>query len=116
MGQWEAATGLVPHKVGKRGFGTYLAADYDELVDCPVEMGAFWSGEFKAGGVPHRLVVSGASDSFDHARLLADVHKICEAEIRFWHDRNARRTRATSSCSTWWTTATAGWSIATPPR
>ena len=58
---WEAATGLAPHKVGKRGFGTYLAADYDELVDCPVEMGAFWSGEFKAGGVPHRLVVAGAS-------------------------------------------------------
>ena len=88
-GHWEAATGLVPHKVGKRGFGTYLAADYDELVDCPVEMGAFWSGEFKAGGVPHRLVVAGATESFDSDRLLADVHKICETEIRFWHDRQA---------------------------
>ena len=86
-GQWEAATGLAPHKVGKRGFGTYLAADYDELVDCPVEMGSFWSAEFKAGGVPHRLVVAGASEAFDGERLLADVHRICEAEIRFWHDR-----------------------------
>ncbi|HSV36976.1 MAG TPA: peptidase M61 [Ramlibacter sp.] len=84
---WEVATGLAPHRIGKRGFGTYLAADYDELVDCPVEMGEFWSGEFKAGGVPHRLVVAGASESLDHARLLADVHKICETEIRFWHDR-----------------------------
>jgi predicted metalloprotease with PDZ domain len=87
IGQWEVATGLAPHKIGKRGFGTYLAADYDELVDCPVEMGSFWSGEFKAGGVPHRLVVAGASEAFDSARLLADVHRICEAEIRFWHDR-----------------------------
>src|SRR3954470_20965167 len=26
MGTWQAATGLAPHKVGKRGFGTYLAA------------------------------------------------------------------------------------------
>jgi predicted metalloprotease with PDZ domain len=43
MPNWQAATGLAPHKVGKRGFGTYLATDYDELVDCPVEMGAFWS-------------------------------------------------------------------------
>jgi predicted metalloprotease with PDZ domain len=86
-GHWEAVTGLAPHKVGKRGFGTYLAADYDELVDCPVEMGSFWSAEFKAGGVPHRLVVAGASEAFDGPRLLADVHKICEAEIRFWHDR-----------------------------
>ena len=85
MSHWQAATGLAPHKVGKRGFGTYLAADYDELVDCPVEMGPFWSGEFKAGGVAHRLVVAGASESLDHARLLADVHRICEGEIRFWH-------------------------------
>ncbi|HSI53618.1 MAG TPA: peptidase M61 [Ramlibacter sp.] len=87
IAQWEVATGLAPHKVGKRGFGTYLAADYDELADCPVEMGRFWSAEFKAGGVPHRLVVAGASESFDSARFLADVHKICDTEIRFWHDR-----------------------------
>ena len=87
IAHWEAATSLAPHRVGKRGFGTYLAADYDELVDCPVEMGTFWSAEFKAGGVPHRLVVAGAGESFDSARLLADVHKICETEIRFWHDR-----------------------------
>jgi predicted metalloprotease with PDZ domain len=85
MPHWQAATGLAAHKVGKRGFGTYLAADYDELVDSPVEMGPFWSGEFKAGGVPHRLVIAGASESLDQARLLADVHKICETEMRFWH-------------------------------
>ena len=41
---WEAATGLEPLKTGKRGFGSYLAADYDELADCPVEMGPFFSG------------------------------------------------------------------------
>jgi predicted metalloprotease with PDZ domain len=87
IGRWQAATGLTPHKVSKRGFGTYLASDYDELVDCPVEMGTFWSGEFKAAGVPHRLIVAGAAESFDSARLLADVQKICETEIRFWHDR-----------------------------
>ena len=87
MPQWQAATGLAPHKVGKRGFGTYLAADYDELVDCPVEMGAFWSGEFKAAGVPHRLVVAGVTEAFDGDRLLADMHKICETQIRFWHER-----------------------------
>jgi predicted metalloprotease with PDZ domain len=87
MPHWHAATGLKPHQCGKRGFGTYLAADYDELVDCPVEIGPFWSGEFKAGGVPHRLVIAGATESFDSDRLLADVHKICETEIAFWHDR-----------------------------
>jgi predicted metalloprotease with PDZ domain len=84
---WQAATGLAPLRVGKRGFGLYLAHDYDELVDCPVEMGGFWSTEFRAGGVPHLLVVSGATDAFDGARLAADVQKICETEIRFWHER-----------------------------
>ena len=84
---WEAATGLEPLKTGKRGFGTYLAADYDELVDCPVELGAFTSAEFRAGGVSHRLVIAGASASFDLDRLVADTQKICEAQIRFWHDR-----------------------------
>ena len=87
ISHWQVATGLTPYKVNKRGFGTYLAADYDELVDCPVELGAFWSGEFKAGGVPHRLVVAGAAESFDSARLLADTQKVCETGIRFWHDR-----------------------------
>jgi predicted metalloprotease with PDZ domain len=84
---WEAACSLAPVKVNKRGFGTYAAADYDELVDCPVELGTFWSGEFKACGVPHRFVVAGAAESFDGARLLADTQKVCEQQIRFWHDR-----------------------------
>ena len=82
---WSLATGLTPHKISKNGFGRYRANDYDELVDSPVEMGAFWSGSFKACGVPHRFVVAGAAPSFDGAQLLADAQKICEAEIRFWH-------------------------------
>ena len=82
---WSLATGLQPLKIDKNGFGSYFAADYDELVDCPVEMGAFWSGRFTACGVPHRFVVAGALPGFDGAKLLADTQKICEAEIRFWH-------------------------------
>ena len=82
---WSAVTGLVAQKINKQGWGTYRAADYDELVDCPVELGAFWSGTFTACGVPHRFVVAGALPGFDGARLLADTKKICEEEICFWH-------------------------------
>ncbi len=82
---WSLATGLTPHKVSKSGFGTYRAESYDALVDAPVEMGAFWSGSFKACGVPHRFVVAGAAPSFDGDKLLADAQKICETHIRFWH-------------------------------
>ena len=82
---WALATGLTAKKVTKKGFGTYVAADYDELADCPAEMGTFWSGSFVARGVPHRFVVSGASPSFDGERLLSDTQKICETQIDFWH-------------------------------
>jgi len=83
--KWQVATGLTPVKVDRQGFGTYVAADYDELVDCPVEMGAFWSGSFKACGIEHRFVVAGATPAFDGERLLRDSQKICETAIRFWH-------------------------------
>jgi predicted metalloprotease with PDZ domain len=86
---WQVATGLTPKKINKSGFGNYLAANYDELVDCPVEMGEFWSGSFVACGIPHRFVVTGAPPSFDGDRLLADAQQICEAEIRFWHGPKA---------------------------
>jgi predicted metalloprotease with PDZ domain len=84
---WEAATGLEPLKTGKRGFGTYVAENYDDLVDCPVELGPFFSAEFRACGVPHRLVVAGATEAFDSERMVADLQKICEQQIRFWHER-----------------------------
>ena len=82
---WQIATGLTAAKVDANGFGLYTAAHYDELVDCPVEMGQFWRGSFTAGGVPHEFVVAGAAPSFDGERLLADTQKICETEIAFWH-------------------------------
>ena len=82
---WSVATGLKVEKINKQGYGTYSAASYDELVDCPVELGKFWSGTFMARGVPHRFVVAGALPGFDGAKLLADTQKICEEEMRFWH-------------------------------
>ena len=87
---WQAATGLTPVKTDKKGFGLYQATHYDELVDCPVELGTFWSGSFKACGIEHRFVVAGALPSFDGERLLADTQKICEAEIRFWHGNGSQ--------------------------
>ncbi len=82
---WSLATGLAPLRVARSGFGTYRARDYDELVDCPVEMGPFWSIRFTACHVPHRLVVAGAAPSFDGHRLVRDVRRICEEAIRLWH-------------------------------
>jgi predicted metalloprotease with PDZ domain len=82
---WQLATGLTPKRIDPAGFGRYTAANYDELADCPVEMGRFWRGEFVARGVAHRFIVGGAGDWFDGERLLADTQRICEAQIDFWH-------------------------------
>jgi predicted metalloprotease with PDZ domain len=82
---WSVATGLAAVGINPAGFGHYLAANYDELVDSPCELGEFWHGEFKAGGIPHRFVVAGAPPSFDGTRLLHDTQQICEEQIRFWH-------------------------------
>ena len=82
---WTVATALPVHKTTARGAGTYRAANYEELVDCPVEMGPLWSGEFKALGVRHRFVVHGAAPGLDGKRLLDDSRRICESVIRLWH-------------------------------
>src|SRR6185503_20050697 len=50
---WNVATGL---QGGPRSFH---AADYDELVDCPVEAGRFELRSWKTRGVEHRLAVHG---------------------------------------------------------
>ncbi len=84
---WQVATALAAVDVDTDGKGLYEAADYDELVDHPVELGRFWRGTFKASGVPHEFVVAGALPDFDGERLLADSKRICETEIAFWHGK-----------------------------
>lgn len=79
---WQVATGM--RSVAARSFE---AADYDELVDHPFELGTFWRGSFTAAGVPHEFVVAGAWPGFDGERLLKDTQRICEQQIAFWHGK-----------------------------
>ena len=80
---WQVATAM-PATTRRHEF---LCADYDELVDHPVELGAFWRGEFRVRGVAHEFVVAGAWPGFDGERLLADARRICETQVAFWHGR-----------------------------
>jgi len=86
---WDVATAMPPAPGG--GPLDFLAADYDELADHPVELGRFWRGRFEAGGVPHEFVVAGALPGFDGERLLADAQRICAAQIAFWHGPSRTR-------------------------
>ena len=87
---WQVATGATALKANKQGFGSYSFANYDELVDCPFELGTFWSGNFTVRGMKHRFVVAGATATFDGAKLLADTKKICETEMTFWHGKSSK--------------------------
>ena len=87
---WHVATSLAPDQGEKRaakelGFGLYRAADYDELIDHPVEMGRFALAQFEACGVPHRVAITGRHDT-DLERLCADLKRVCEWQIRFFRE------------------------------
>ena len=74
---WRCATAMIAERVDLRGFGTYRAQDYDELIDQFIECGDFDEFTFEAGGVPHRFVISGRHRG-DLERMRADSQKICQ--------------------------------------
>ena len=85
---WRVATALEPARgepgaAKRHGFGVYRAACYDELIDHPVEMGAFTLARFVACGVTHDIAITGRHDC-DVERLTADIKHICEWQIRFF--------------------------------
>lgn len=86
---WRVATTLVRAGARAWGFGGYRAADYDELIDHPVEMGRFSRVEFRACGVPHAVAITGRHDA-DGERLAKDLEQICEAQIRLFEPRSRR--------------------------
>ena len=81
---WRVATSLPEQGAKRYGFGTYIAADYDELIDHPVEMGDFALATFTAHGIDHDIVISGRVPNLDMPRLQADLKKICETQIAFF--------------------------------
>ena len=84
---WRVATALPRLKAKHHGFGTYVAADYDELIDHPVETGVFALATFQAHGVPHDVVITGQVPNLDMARLCADLTRICEAQIALFEPK-----------------------------
>jgi predicted metalloprotease with PDZ domain len=72
---WRTTTAL-PQRDGEPVF---TAADYDELVDSPFEIGTHALFEWEMDGLPHRLAVWGRGN-LDGERLVADTKKIITAE------------------------------------
>jgi predicted metalloprotease with PDZ domain len=85
--KWRMATALPEHEASRYGFGSYVAGDYDELIDHPVEMGDFALATFEAHGVPHDIVITGKVPNLDMARLVGDLTKICETQIALFEPK-----------------------------
>jgi predicted metalloprotease with PDZ domain len=87
--KWKLATTLQKKNVGKNGFGTYWASDYDDLIDHPVEMGCFQEVRFDVLGVPHRAIFTGTTD-VDLKRIANDLSAICAEQIKFFEPKTHR--------------------------
>jgi len=88
---WRVATTLRRNGARAWGFGGYAAAGYDELIDHPVEIGAFSLASFRARGVPHDVAITGRHCA-DLSRLARDLKRVCEQHIDFWSgSAHARR-------------------------
>jgi predicted metalloprotease with PDZ domain len=87
---WRVATALPELGAKRYGFGTYIAGDYDELIDHPVEMGDFALGGFKSHGIQHDIVVTGRVPNLDMERLQQDLKSICDTQIAFFEPKTKK--------------------------
>ncbi len=62
--------------------GSWIAADYDQLIDTPVEAGPHPCHRFELAGVPHRWVEWGGDLAREDPAWLGDLERLCLACCR----------------------------------
>jgi predicted metalloprotease with PDZ domain len=80
LGAWDVATALPPVR-GARS--TYAAADFDELVDSPFEVGTHVVRRFRVGRVPFELALAGRTNA-DVDRLVDILRRVVSATGRIF--------------------------------
>ncbi len=63
---------------------TFVAANFDELVDSPLLLGNPQTASFNTGGKPHMLVNQGGAKYWDVDKAGKDVEKIVAAHQKMW--------------------------------
>jgi predicted metalloprotease with PDZ domain len=79
--EWTVHTGLA--EVGRHP-PTFRAADYDELVDSPIDAGRPDTYTIHPAGIPHHIVFCGAGGNYEPHRVQVDVGQIVEATVRLF--------------------------------
>ncbi len=77
---WRVTTSLPP--VGEQAY-TFVAEDFDTLVDSPVEIGSHQSYYFEVLGKPHELAVWGEGN-LQLQPAIADIKKVIEVEAQMF--------------------------------
>jgi predicted metalloprotease with PDZ domain len=78
--EWQITTALPPVPKTRN---TYLATDFDTLVDSPFEVGCHNLYDFEVLGKPHQLAIWGEGN-FEPQRMIADISKIIAAEAKIF--------------------------------
>lgn len=76
---WRIATAL-PRASGAN---TYIAANYDTLVDSPMEIGACRSASFHLRGKNHTVVVHG-DGNYDFPKMVRDIRTVVNTQTKFF--------------------------------
>ena len=79
--KWRVATSMHRKDARPYEFGTYVAADYAELIDHPVEIGELAICEFDVDGIPHAIAIRGRT-LVDMKRLCHDLETLCTAHMQ----------------------------------
>ena len=82
---WHVTTGLDSAAVDR-----FHAQDYDELSDCPLEIGSQKDFAFDVEGVPHVLSIFGGGN-WEPDTLIRDIGKIIRVNREFWGSLPYRR-------------------------
>jgi predicted metalloprotease with PDZ domain len=65
----------------------YGAADYDGLVDSPVEIGNFRQYDFDENGAHFRVIIDADPSDYDPAKIVANLQEIVDAAVSWMKDR-----------------------------
>ena len=84
---WSVQTSVRAAKIDSRGFGFYLAQDYEDLLDHPVAIGEFQIIRWISGGIPHSMAIQGCINSVDVKRLAQDLQAICTCTINLFEPK-----------------------------
>jgi len=86
---WLIATPMAPAAGSEiaPGPNTFGARNYDQMVDSPVEIGAFAQAFLPEGGANYRIVVDATTGDYDMTRLIEMVRTIVRYETGWMDDR-----------------------------